>query len=150
MNLPLFLYNFTKIYIPTALFLCVFYVGTHNKPEIQVHKNVAPLNNFAPQMSIPHQQPRTFQKSPHPRPSTPQHAFMQQPEPEPKPQISTESIPTHKTETKYAYEVELASGKFMNVDRVSENDGILTLTVNKGFSIRLPKSEIKSIKRYTP
>lgn len=147
-KLTYFLYHFVKVYIPSAFLLCIFYVATHNKVETleTIHDQKAQL--IEPKIAMP-QRNDTLQKIlPPPKVTIPKSIPKPQEKMELDPRIFEKTNPSPSKTVKYYYEVELESGKFMKVDRVTENEGIVTLVVEKGFSIKLPKADIKSIKKY--
>ncbi len=86
--------------------------------------------------------PHNWGKAPAPKPIAPM----------PSPQMTAPYIPPVQTAPptkieKYTYIVEFRSGKTMEAKNVSMDDNIVTLFIDKGYTVKMSKSDIRSVKR---
>ncbi len=125
MKISSFLYNFAKIYIPAALLLVVAYMVMQyistNYPE---GFNLSSLPALQKKLQSPQQSPAT---AIYENPVTPQSPVQQSPPP------------------RYSYMIELSSGGSMNAESVAVQGNMVTIFVEDGYELRLPKSDIKRI-----
>lgn len=130
MNLTLFLYNFSKIYIPAVLILCLFY---------------ASYGQFS--KAIKGYQPKATNKMPHSQQSIPGQISPQITQ---KKADSSQYRTTEQTDSaqpRYNYLVEFTSGKSMTVDNVKLEKNLVHFIIQDGYNMTMSKSEIKSIKK---
>jgi hypothetical protein len=131
MNLTLFLYNFSKIYVPSVLILCLFYAsfGQFSK-AVKGYQPKSPDKMHHSQQSIPGQliPPQIIQKKADPS----QSRTIKQ----------TDSV-----QPKYSYLVEFTSGKSMTVDDVKLENNLVHFIIQDGYNMTMSKREIKSIKK---
>lgn len=123
MNNSIFLYNFSKIFIPGIIILCIIFTGIGHEPIQNVphsQKNI-PKNSISPKTSrqniIPPEQPK---KAASTKPVTP----------------------------KYNYLVEFTSGKSMKAEAFQRENNLVHIIMDDGYSMTLHINEIRSIKKF--
>lgn len=130
--------------VSTLLLLVVLiYTAVCLKPELfpflDRHKIYAYLSNFFHYTPGKTSEPNPIYPMPVPRVDVPQQPV--QPYNQPK-----KTTPPAKIE-KYIYRVEFWSGKTMEAKNVSVDKNIVTLFIDKGYTVKMNKSDIKSVKR---
>ena len=131
MNFTLFLFNFSKLYIPAVLILCLSYasLGQFSK-AIKVYQPNATVKMPNSQRNIPGQMvsPQIIQRK----------ADLSQP------RVTEQTVPV---QPKYDYLVELTSGKSMTVDDVKFEKNLVYFIIQDGYNMTMSKREIKSIRK---
>lgn len=124
MKLPVFLYNFSKTYIPAVIFLCIFYSLMHNATSIT--KAISPIKKTERQ---------TIRSTTPPR-ETPQLQ-----------NVTPATKPTPVT-PKYYYLVEFKTGGSMKAKEIKTGNDVVKIIITDSYDLTMSKRDIKSIKRY--
>ena len=122
MNIPLFLYNFAKVYVPGAIVLCLIFAVTNHFPKQNLR---APIQ---PQVAAPRQQ-LNLPKNPPPA------------------QAKIDRQANMPAKPSYTFVIELSSGGSMKAKAYDVKGNLVTIFIDDGYEVQLSKKDIKSIKR---
>lgn len=126
MKLPLFLYNFSKTYIPAVILLCIFYSLTQN------------VSNITKTISYPKKTETETRQTITPT-TQPESASKKTIAPKPKPRPEA---------PKYYYLVEFKTGGSMEAKEIKANNNLVKIIISDSYDLTMSKNDIKSIKRY--
>ncbi len=152
MNLPLFLYNFSKLYIPAVFILCLSYVSLDNLSKNKPVDQPKPIVKEITTQEKVTNSSTTFQAiqkkidEPHPSqqniPSVTLPGITQKMENPPQPEKIDKPQPV---QPRYIYLVEFSSGKSMEVADVKQENKMVSFMIKDGYKMTVPENEIKSI-----